>query len=157
MTEQAQPTFFTVKYGENDQQLFNSDCSLILLVQSIKQHCTNQEYYEGLALISEQCEVINLSEHASSLENGKPLFTGRGMYILLALEDNGSGGLKYKPLIDSDYISQEMTDRLEELSNPENSQGRRKANSRRGYAQLTSSGSRKKSSVKSSKVRTPHK
>ena len=69
----------------------------------------------------------------------------------------GSGGLKYKPLIDSDYISQEMTDRLEELSNPENSQGRRKANSRRGYAQLTSSGSRKKSSVKSSKVRTPHK
>lgn len=44
---------------------------------------------DHFALVDDQCEIINLSDYATSLDNGKPLFASRGTYYLLAVECNG--------------------------------------------------------------------
>ena len=44
---------------------------------------------DQFALVDDQCEIINLSDYSTSLDNGKPLFTSRGTYYLLAVEYNG--------------------------------------------------------------------
>ena len=67
------------------------------------------------------------------------------------------GGSKYKPLIDADYIPSEVVEKLEELSNPDMSQNRRRLKSKRGSVQIASGSNKRKTLSRNSKIRTPQK
>jgi hypothetical protein len=90
-------------YPANNQQMFNSDCYLLLLIKSIKRRCNCQEKgkvmisttslrlslhcrTDQLAVIDEGCQLIDLGVHSNSFENACSEFTGRGVYVLLLSE-----------------------------------------------------------------------
>ncbi|XP_064392526.1 uncharacterized protein LOC135340127 isoform X2 [Halichondria panicea] len=110
-------TFFTVKHGADEEALFNPDCSLKLLVDSIKKRCNFPNINGGLAdAEAEKFTIINLSEQSNEMSSCVSLFTKRGVYILLAIIKRDSGPPKYHPLLDN--VDKEFTVKLDSLSNP---------------------------------------
>lgn len=83
----------------------------------------------------------------------------RVMYVVYIKSDADAGGLRYKPLIDSDYIPSEVVERLEELSNPDPSLNRKRAKSKRGsvLSMSTNGSGRRKTPLRNTKVKTSQK
>ena len=110
VTKQFQSLIFLA----NDEQLFNSDCYLRLLVNSIMSRCSSEDCVEGkqyyephdwgayciipiladhdrLALVDEaEYSIIELAQFSQSLDNGRSVFTGRGSYVLVAIDSKCS-------------------------------------------------------------------
>jgi hypothetical protein len=75
--------FFSVKFGDDEKALFNPDCAVQLLIDDIKKRCGCPKQVV-IDLIDEHGDLVHISEH--STENGTPLFTNRGNYILLEVK-----------------------------------------------------------------------
>eukprot|EP00731_Ephydatia_muelleri_P022591 Em0015g174a len=104
--------FIFLRYGADDQVLFNPDCSIRLLLDNIKKRCCCQTK-DVIALVDDKINIINLEE---SLENACFLFTDRGVYILVEVQKREDGVLVYKALLDSP--DSDIQAKLEALSSP---------------------------------------
>jgi hypothetical protein len=108
--------FFSVKFGDDEKALFNPDCAVQLLIDDIKKRCGCPKQVV-IDLIDEHGDLVHISEH--STENGTPLFTNRGNYILLEVKKKDSEHIKYIPLLSGIAETYpEMLARLDALSNP---------------------------------------
>lgn len=104
--------FIFVRYGADEQILFNPDCSTRLLLENIKKRC-HCRTKDAIALVDDKINIISFEE---SLENASSLFTDRGVYILVEVHKKEDGVLVYRPLLDSP--DSDILAKLEALSSP---------------------------------------
>lgn len=105
--------FITVRYGDDQSVLFNSDCRNIILLNNIKQRCKCVD--ENVVDLSDESgSVVNLSSHLH--EYGKNYLMDKGSFILIRVEtkmdDNGDIKTTYTPLLDGMESNKEYLDRL---------------------------------------------
>eukprot|EP00794_Sanderia_malayensis_P015353 gene15353-16929_t len=92
--------FFAVKYGQNEQQLFNSHCRIKILLENIRKRC-NCSPNDVIDLADEQAFVKNLAEQPHFKYASLVLQQPGASYILIKVEERGRDGLKlYTPLLE---------------------------------------------------------
>ncbi|XP_002736063.1 uncharacterized protein CXorf65 homolog [Saccoglossus kowalevskii] len=110
-------TFITVKYGDNQQRIFNPMCSSMILLECIRKNCQCEKGVT-LDLLDENGHVKNLPENLQSYASD--FLEGRGTYWLIKVEKgNEDTPNKYTLLLSQpEKHCPELQQRLEHLSKP---------------------------------------
>ncbi|KAL4223371.1 hypothetical protein ACF0H5_016841 [Mactra antiquata] len=110
-------TFIIVKYGDNEEALFNPWCSSFTLMEWIRKKC-NCEDDMVIDLVDLEGQVTNLAGRAK--EYATDIVTARGTYILIRVErlqDNGQ--FHYTSLLNNlEETNPELMVKLNSLSRP---------------------------------------
>ena len=75
-----EPTWFMVKYGEDESAPFNSDCWAVVLHDHIKKTCGHANAPEEFDLLQEDGSRVNL--RSIDKESATGVITPKGSYIL---------------------------------------------------------------------------
>ena len=108
--------FFTLRYGEDDELLFNSNCSIKVLLENIKKRC-KRAANEIIDLADDQAQVKNLSDQPD-FKYASLLLQPRMTYILVKVnvfvdERTGDTHKTYTSLLDGlDDTNPEFLTRL---------------------------------------------
>ncbi|KAJ3368974.1 hypothetical protein GGF31_005935 [Allomyces arbusculus] len=95
----ATMTFFTVKYGDNDERLFNSNCLNTVLLGHIKA-ALKLTFPEPVDLALDSGDVLDLA--SKPREYAKKYIEPRAVCTLLkVVQDEDDGGTAYVPLLDN--------------------------------------------------------
>ncbi|XP_022095854.1 uncharacterized protein CXorf65 homolog [Acanthaster planci] len=120
-------TFITVKYGDNEQKLFNPYCSSLILLECIRKNCNITDADATLDLSDALGSIKRLPDNLHSYAN--TLLDGRETYWVIKVE-KGAGEndpTKYTLLIDDpEKNCPELSSRLQDLSRP-TTRGRRES------------------------------
>mmetsp|Transcript_20604 Transcript_20604/g.49416 ORF Transcript_20604/g.49416 Transcript_20604/m.49416 type:complete len:120 (-) Transcript_20604:189-548(-) len=86
----AEARWFTVKYGDDESQPFNSDCWAVVLLDHIKKQC-------GFAAASEEFDLLQMDGTRLNLatlgrQSARTAITPKGAYILakIVVDENGT-------------------------------------------------------------------
>ncbi|CAN2388097.1 Putative Interleukin 2 receptor [Pristimantis euphronides] len=94
--------FISVLYGDNEESLFNINCKVQLLVESIKNTCHYENEGE-IELADESGQVKNLLENQQRYAS--ELLNEREMCVLLAVTRSAdSSDVMFTPLLNDDTI-----------------------------------------------------
>ncbi|KAM4702882.1 uncharacterized protein CXorf65 homolog [Rhinophrynus dorsalis] len=94
--------FITVLYGDNEEALFNINCKVQLLLESIK-NCCHYENEGELELADESGQVKNLLENKQRYAS--EILNERETCVLLAVSKlQGSADVMFTPLLNDDAI-----------------------------------------------------
>ena len=85
----AAPTWFMVKYGENESAIFNSDSWAVVLIDHIKVKCGHEGAPEEFDLLKEDNSRLNL--RSIGTVSAKDTITPKGTYILAKINVDESG------------------------------------------------------------------
>ncbi|XP_077996078.1 uncharacterized protein LOC144449420 [Glandiceps talaboti] len=109
--------FITVKYGDNQQRIFNPLCSNLILLECIRRNCKCEK---GITLDLSDAEgnVKYLSENLHAYANN--YLEGRGTYWLIRVDKGvGDNPNKYTLLLtEPEKYYPDLNQRLENLSKP---------------------------------------
>ncbi|XP_041377638.1 uncharacterized protein LOC121390008 [Gigantopelta aegis] len=125
-------SFIVVKYGDDQEALFNPWCSTQTLVDWIRRKCECPKDVV-IDLVDLDGQVKNLS--GSSEEYANELVTGRETYILIHVEKADNGPNRYIPLLNNiEKINPELMIKLNNMARPStrNKRERTKKMSRSG-------------------------
>lgn len=93
------PTWFWVKYGAEQQELFNADCWAIVLHDAIKERCGHKHIPEVIDLQREDGSRVDL--YMIGKESALDAITSKGTYTLVKLiPSEEEGG---EPTVESLY------------------------------------------------------
>ncbi|XP_071849780.1 uncharacterized protein CXorf65-like [Apostichopus japonicus] len=112
-------SFITVKYGDNQQKIFNPYCSSEVLLESIRQQCTEEEEVT-IDLSDSAGNIKNLNNNLKAYANA--YLEGRESYWLIKIEKGRTDNdpTKYSLMItDPESTCPELTSRLQDLSKPQ--------------------------------------
>ncbi len=91
--------FFTVRFGDDDYQLFNANCRNKILLENIRKRC-NCSPSDVIDLADEQAYVKNISEQPA-YKFASLTLQQRATYILVRVDERGPDGQKvYTPLLE---------------------------------------------------------
>uniref|UniRef100_A0A4W3J5T5 Uncharacterized protein n=1 Tax=Callorhinchus milii TaxID=7868 RepID=A0A4W3J5T5_CALMI len=90
--------FITVTYGEDQKEIFNHQCRIVNLVESIKQKC-NCGAEVCIDLIDEAGNLMNLSDQQTSTEFASNYLTTQKKYILIQVKRDDFESCKYESLL----------------------------------------------------------
>lgn len=112
--------FITVKFGEDEIAIFNPQCRIVNLVQSLKEKC-KCEPDACIDLMDEAGKLMNFSEQEHSPEFASGCLRERSTYILVRVTKmEGSEANKYESLLQNlGRRHPDLADRLQKLSNPQ--------------------------------------
>ena len=97
MSEQG-PFWFTVKYGDSETALFNSDCWAVVLCDYMKERCGFGDLEEPVDLLDESGNPVKLQELGK--EYAKMLVKPEGTYTLCKVQPTDDGSPPtYEPLL----------------------------------------------------------
>ena len=88
--------FFLVKYGKNKHHIFNIECQVKILLESMKTKCELDKSFT-IDLADQEGSVLNLTKN--ELEYASLSLTPRKLFLLVKVEAIGSE-CKYEPLFD---------------------------------------------------------
>lgn len=116
-------TFIIVKYGDNEEAIFNPWCSSYTLMEWIRKKC-NCEEDVTIDLVDLDGQITNLSGRTKEYAN--ELVTGRGTYILIRVERLQENGLyHYTSLLNNlEEINPDLMIKLNSLSRPQSKGGK---------------------------------
>ncbi|XP_052802167.1 uncharacterized protein CXorf65 homolog [Mya arenaria] len=114
---EGEKSFIIVKYGENEEALFNPWCTSYTLMEWIRKKCNCDEEIT-IDLVDLDGQVTNLSGRAKDYAH--ELVTPRGIYILIRVDrlpDNGQ--FHYTSLLNNlEETNPELMVKLNSLSRP---------------------------------------
>ncbi|XP_067930502.1 uncharacterized protein CXorf65 homolog [Watersipora subatra] len=123
--------YVVVKFGAQEEAVFNSDCKIVSLLDEIRCKCGVEPWAE-IELSDKHGNPKDLREHLH--QYASEFLKGKEVYILLQVEAEGKG-IRYIPLTeDSDILTPEFMERLESRQNHKghrNGRGLGKRNSNR--------------------------
>ncbi|KAK2140075.1 hypothetical protein LSH36_1492g00003 [Paralvinella palmiformis] len=99
--------FFTVRYGNNNREIFNANCRNVLLLQHIKEKCNCSET-ETVDISDEYGVVKNLHQHL--LDYASEFVQDRENVVLVRVVRGTEDGIHYVPLLlgkdrDKDFLA----------------------------------------------------
>ncbi|XP_067673848.1 uncharacterized protein C22orf15-like [Haliotis asinina] len=116
-TSMADQSFIIVKYGDDQQALFNPWCTTHTLIEWIRKKC-NCSHDITIDLIDQDGQVKNLA--GSNEEYANELVNGRETYILIRVEKAGENGQnRYVSLLNNlEHVNPDLMVKLNNLSRP---------------------------------------
>ncbi|XP_011405052.1 PREDICTED: uncharacterized protein LOC105313374 [Amphimedon queenslandica] len=102
--------FFIVYFGANEEEIFNPECPVRILLEDVKNRC-NCTDKDSIGFLDDKRVLVNIADE-KSMENAAKYFTDRGVYTLLAIERRGDA-TTYVPLVDEP--SKELLVKIESL------------------------------------------
>ncbi|XP_041079754.1 uncharacterized protein C22orf15-like isoform X1 [Polyodon spathula] len=125
--------FITVKFGEDQKEIFNPNCRIINFIHSLKERCNCMEEV-CIDLLDESGALVNLSERENSPDFASSFLKERHRYILLkVIRGDGGEGNKYESLLlNLGKCHPDLADVLQKLSNPQRDRERKNCVSRKG-------------------------
>ncbi|CAH1232659.1 C22orf15 [Branchiostoma lanceolatum] len=126
--------FITVKYGDNQTEIFNPHCKSTLLLKCIKQKCKCEllDHDTVIDLADDQGNVKNLSENQTLATYANDVLEPRGVYFLIKVikSEVENEPTRYEPVIsNTDKNCPGLSDRL-------NRSTKSQAGNRKGWANL---------------------
>ncbi|XP_033627961.1 uncharacterized protein CXorf65 homolog [Asterias rubens] len=111
-------TFITVKFGDNDQRIFNPYCNCLILLECIRNKCNIDDENVILDLSDASGNVKRLADNLQSYAN--VYLDGRETYWLIKVEKGKNDDpTKYTLLINEPEKNYpELSSRLQDLSRP---------------------------------------
>ncbi|XP_035691127.1 uncharacterized protein LOC118426019 [Branchiostoma floridae] len=126
--------FITVKYGDNQTEIFNPHCKSQLLLKCIKQKCRCEllDHDAVIDLADDQGNVKNLSESQTISTYANDVLEPRGVYFLIKVikSEVENEPTRYEPIIsNTEKNCPGLSDRL-------NRSTKSQAGNRKGWANL---------------------
>ncbi|KAM4709213.1 uncharacterized protein C22orf15 homolog [Discoglossus pictus] len=111
--------FVTVKYGDDNQIILNTNCRIVNLTESLKEKC-QCEADASIDLLDESGNLINLCDLEGSQDNAINYLKERQRYILVRInKGDGSEPARYESMLDNlGKRHPELAERLQKLSHP---------------------------------------
>ncbi|XP_022336512.2 uncharacterized protein CXorf65 homolog [Crassostrea virginica] len=117
MTDNGDQSFIRVKYGDNQEAIFNPWCSSHTLMEWIRKKC-NCDSDILIDLVDMDGQVKNLA--GRSKEYASEVVTGRETYVLIRVEKIGDGKYNYTSLLNNlGDVNPELFGKLSVMSRPQ--------------------------------------
>uniref|UniRef100_A0A8C4T5F0 Uncharacterized protein n=2 Tax=Erpetoichthys calabaricus TaxID=27687 RepID=A0A8C4T5F0_ERPCA len=124
--------FVTVRFGEDQREIFNPNCRTVNFLHSLKERC-GCEAEACVDLIDELGTLVNLSERENSSEYTNSFLKERHDYILIqVIRGESNENNRYESLLlNLGKHYPDVSDFLQKLSNPQKGADKRTSLSRR--------------------------
>ncbi|KAK2143720.1 hypothetical protein LSH36_818g00011 [Paralvinella palmiformis] len=117
--------FVTVKFGEQEETIFNPQCKCVTLLSTIKQRCCDDDVEVDLS--DENGNVKNLRESPNRYAD--EILADRENLVLLKVDRTDSGDCQFTPLLnDKGFLTETFLAQLATGSGVETPSGRRTKN-----------------------------
>eukprot|EP01112_Ceratiomyxa_fruticulosa_P008905 TRINITY_DN2311_c0_g1_i1.p1 TRINITY_DN2311_c0_g1~~TRINITY_DN2311_c0_g1_i1.p1 ORF type:complete len:165 (-),score=41.54 TRINITY_DN2311_c0_g1_i1:248-742(-) len=94
-------SFIIVKYGKEQEHIFNANCKSINLINSIKEVCGYNDLNVNEIDLAEESTGQPAALNTTPYEYANTNLQARGVYVLISVHKDEHGHVEYVPLIDS--------------------------------------------------------